>query len=112
MKNILNSASTFDTASRLDLLSSINSSLCTSDIASTSISSSVVSKALSHLKSGKSDGTSLLSNHFIYASSVLSEPLSSLFTGMIRHGYVPTSLRDCILQPIPKPSKDPSMSDN
>lgn len=31
---------------------------------------------------------------------------------MLRHGYVPKSLRDCILQPIPKPGKDPSSSDN
>ena len=31
---------------------------------------------------------------------------------MLRHGYVPNSLRDCILQPIPKPGKDPSNSDN
>ena len=30
----------------------------------------------------------------------------------MRHGYVPNSLRDCILQPIPKPGKDPSNSDN
>ena len=31
---------------------------------------------------------------------------------MLRHGYVPKSLRDCILQPIPKPGKDCSVSDN
>jgi hypothetical protein len=36
----------------------------------------------------------------------------SLFTAMLRHGYVPNSLRDCILQPIPKPGKDYSNSDN
>ena len=30
----------------------------------------------------------------------------------MRHGYVPNSLRDCILQPIPKPGKDLSNSDN
>ena len=31
---------------------------------------------------------------------------------MLRHDYVPDSLRDCILQPILKPGKDPSTSDN
>ena len=52
------------------------------------------------------------SNYFICASSVLSAFLSKLFTAMLRHGYVPKSLRDCILQPIPKPGKDSSVSDN
>ena len=45
-------------------------------------------------------------------SPVLSEFLSDLFTAILRHRYVPNSLRDCILQPIPKPGKDPSSSDN
>ena len=40
------------------------------------------------------------------------EPLSQLFTSVVRHGYVPKLLRDCILQLIPKPGKDPTCSDN
>ena len=31
---------------------------------------------------------------------------------MLRHGHVPKCLRDCVLQPIPKPGKVPSDSDN
>lgn len=31
---------------------------------------------------------------------------------MLRPGYVPNSLRDCVLQPIIKPGKDPSDSDS
>ena len=31
---------------------------------------------------------------------------------MLRHGYVPKSLRDCVLQPIIKTGKDPSDSDS
>ena len=46
------------------------------------------------------------------ASSALTQPLSKLFTAMLEHGYVPESLRDCVLQPILKPGKDPSVSDN
>jgi hypothetical protein len=82
------------------------------DLISCSISEPTVIEALSHLKMAKSDGTALISNHFICASSVLSAFLRKLFTVTFRHGYVPTSLCDCILQPIPKPGKDPSISGN
>ena len=60
----------------------------------------------------KSDGTQPVSNHFTCASSALTQPLSKRFTAMLWHGYVPESLRDCVLQPILKPGKDPSDSDN
>ena len=99
-------------ASRSDLFSFLDSSLRESDLKDTFISPSTIAESLSHLTLGKSEGTNLLSNHFIYASSVLSGFLSNLFTTMLRHGYVPNSLRDCILQPTPKPGKDPSISDN
>ena len=68
--------------------------------------------ALDQLKKGKSDGSSLISDAFILAKDILSKPLSDLFTTIIRHGYVPNVLRDCILQLIPKPGKDPTCSDN
>lgn len=38
--------------------------------------------------------------------------LASLFTAILRHGYMPKLLRDCILVPIPKGSKDPTLSEN
>ena len=38
--------------------------------------------------------------------------LSHLFTLILRHSYMPKALRDCLLIPIPKPSKDPSLSDS
>ena len=38
--------------------------------------------------------------------------MSQLFTAVVRHGYVPKLLRDCILQLIPKSGKDPTCSDN
>ena len=94
------------------ILTNIESSLSSSDLASISVSPHTVSEALSHLKSNKSDGTSLMSNHFIFASTSLVHLLSKLFTAMLRHGYVPKSLRDCVLQPILKPGKDPSDSDS
>ena len=110
LKHILNSGCS--SSARSDLVSFLNSSLCVSDLEFTTISSATVSAALSQLKLGKSEGTNLLSNHFICASPVLKEFLCNIFTAMLRNGYVPNSLRDCILQPIPKPGKDPSNSDN
>ena len=80
---------------RSKVLSDLNASLNQADLTSCSISITTVIEALSHLKLGKSDGTALISNHFICASSVLSAFLSKLFTAMLRHGYVPKSLRDC-----------------
>ena len=68
--------------------------------------------ALDQLKKGKSDGSTLISDAFILAKAILCNPLSDLVTAIIRHGYVPNVLRDCILQLIPKPGKDPTCSDN
>ena len=31
---------------------------------------------------------------------------------MIRHGYVPSAIRNCVLQPLLKPGKDPCKSDS
>ena len=91
------------------LLSNAENSLCSSDIASISVSTSTISEALSHLKPNKSDGSLFSSNQ---ASSTLLLVLSRLFTSVLRHGYIPECFRDCILHPIPKPGKDPSVSDN
>ena len=107
MEALLNSSSNSCVSS--DLLREISASLGDLNIASHKISTATVAEALSHLKYG---GTSLSSDHFLCASPVLSDFLSNLFTAMLRHGHVPACLRDCILQPIPKPGKDPSLSDN
>ena len=110
LKGVLNSA--INPVNRSKLLTIVSDSLCSSDLASVSVTPSIVLEASSHLKRGKLDGTSLSSNHFICTSEVLCEPLSKLFTAILRHGHIPSCLRDCILQPIPKPGKDPSVSDN
>ena len=96
---------------RLEVLSEINDSLNQEDMISCSTSVNTVTESLSHLKFDQSDGTVLNSNHFICAASVLHTFLSKLFTAMLRHGHVTKSLRDCVMQPIPKPKKDPSVSD-
>ena len=75
LQGLLNS----DNSLNSDLTSKIESSLSSSDLVSTLVSSGTVSEALSHLKSDKSDGTQLKSNHFILPSSSLASPLSKLF---------------------------------
>ena len=110
MKGVLNSAN--NSINRSKLLTTVSDSLCASGLTSVSVTPSIVLEASFHLKRGKSDGTPLCSNHFICISEVLCEPLSKLFTAILRHGHIPSCLRDCILQPIPKPGKDPSVSDN
>ena len=110
LKMVLNSANNLSNHS--GLLTTVSDSLSAADLKSASITPNVVSEASSHLKLGKSDGTPLCSNHFICTATVLCKPLSKLFTAILRHGHIPCCLRDCVLQPIPKPGKDPSVSDN
>ena len=69
-------------------------------------------KSLSRLKRGKKDGMSVYSNHLSLASVILAPYLSSLFTSMLRHGYIPSTLLDCVLKPLPKPGKDLRLSDS
>ena len=82
------------------------------DLLSFSFSLEDVSSALGHLKSGKSDGSPISSNHFINASSALVSVLSPLFTALVRHAFLPGDLKNCVFKPIPKPSKDPASSDS
>ena len=67
---------------------------------------------LDKLKIAKSDGSSPFSDAFIFAKDLLSNPLGQLFTAVVRHGYVPKLLIDCILQLILKPGKDPPCPNN
>ena len=101
-----------DSTSCTNLQHRVKESITSSALSSVFITQEIVYDAISRLKRNKNNGSVLSSNHFIYAKDVLSTPLSKLFTAMIRHGTVPTHLRDCILVPIPKPGKDPSCSDN
>ena len=70
MQDLLNSTS--NVGVRTEVLSDLKASLNQGDFASCSISVTSAIDAFSHLKMGKSDGTALISNHFICASSALS----------------------------------------
>ena len=106
------------------LLSSANSESCDSllhqltdhltskDLSSVSVSSSCVRSTFKLLKPHKADGTSLLSDHLIFALPAIEGFVADLFTCILHHGYVPAALRDCILVPIPMSIKDPTSLDN
>ena len=109
LQRILNSQ---DIDKRDSLLSNASHSLQCDDLHSVTISEECVIDAFSHLKHGKSDGSLLLSDHLIHALPVVSSSLANFFTAILHHGYMPAGLKDCILVPIPKSSKDPSVFDN
>ena len=82
------------------------------DLNVVTISIPCVHSAFSLLKPHKNDGTNLSSNHFIRALPAIELFVADLFTSILRHGYMPTVLCDCILVPISKGNKDPTLSDD
>ena len=90
--------------------SSIRSSVTPSDISSIEFNEDDVLEALSHLKTGKSDGDGVSAEHVIFATSALISPLAVYFTSLVRHGFMPSCLRDCVLIPVPKKNKDVTSS--
>ena len=71
-----------------------------------------IQEAIGKLKRGKVDCDSLASDHILNAPASLHHFLARLFTSLLRHGFMPSVLRDATIQPIPKGSKDPSLSAN
>ena len=111
LSHILNSTDIQET-DRNALMSDITCNISASDVKEVVIEPHVVAECLKKLGKDKSDGSSVSSNLLILASPMLYSFLSELFTVILRHGYMPESLRDCTLVPIPKPFKDPTLSDS
>ena len=109
LQGILNSQ---DASRRHSLLAFLSTSLSTVDLAGLSVSEECVNDTFAHLKGGKSDGTAIVSDHLIHALPDVRRSLALLFTSILRHGYMPKPLRNCILVPISKANKDSSNSDN
>ena len=63
------------------------------------ISPAVVQDVIGHLKCSKSDGGSLSSDHIISAPSIYPY-LAHLFTSILKHSCMPSSLHDAMIQPI------------
>jgi hypothetical protein len=98
LEGILN---THSSSSHVSLQSSIQSSVTASHICDVKFSEEDVLDALSHLNRGKSDGDGIFSEYLIYASSAVMAPLAIFFSSVVRHGYMPQCLRDCVLVPVP-----------
>ena len=107
--NVLNSNSS---SSRDSLHSSIQSSIESWHLRDVHFSDKEVLEALSLLKSKKTDSDGVSSDHLKLASSAIAKPLAIFLISVVRHGYLPQCLSDCVLIPIPKGSKDPSCSLN
>ena len=99
LQSILNSHSS---SSHSSLHSSLQSSVTPSDISSIEFHEDDVLEALSHLKTGKSDGDGVSAEHLILATSALLSPLVVYFTSHVHDGFMPSCSRDCILIPVPK----------
>ena len=98
--------------SRSTLLSSVQSSLSAADLSSLYVSEEIFAEAIFKQKPHKSDRYNVTTEHLKYASTVIAKPLSSLFTAILHHGYMPECFRDSIIVPIPKGNKDASKSSN
>ena len=113
VEKILNTHSIkFCTDLHCDLHSLYNSSLSSSQLQDVIVSNDDVVDAIGCIAARKSDASGLSSEHLKLAAPVISDFVSALFTAILRHGYMPKCLRDCVLVPIPKSGKDASCSDN
>ena len=94
------------------MLASAKSKLSAIELSGVSVSEDEVYEAISSFKNRKSDSFGLFSEHLKYACPVIAHDLSVFFTACFRHGYLPKSVRDCVIVPVPKSGKDPSCSQN
>ena len=84
----------------------IMSYLTESHLSIITVSHDQITKAISLLKSHKSNAFGVTSEHLKYASPVIANVLSSFFTTILQHGFMPLSFRDSVLVPILKGNKD------
>ena len=106
LKYLLNSYSSCSGDLSLTVHSKI-SSTCLSEL---SVSDLDVCEALQ--KGGKKDTDNLSSDHLHHAAPVIAAPLATLFTAILRHGYMPIAFRNCTVVLIPKGPKDVTCSSN
>ena len=90
----------------------IQSSLTKSHLSAITVSYDQITEAISLLKSRKSDAFGVTSENLKYASPVIANVLSSFFTAILWHGYMPLCFRDSVLVPILKGNKDATDSSN
>ena len=64
------------------------------------------------LRTKKTDSLGLFSQHLKFACPVIAHDMSELLTACLRHSYLPKTIRDCVIVPVPKSGKDPTCSQN
>ncbi len=65
------------------------------------------------MKRGKSDGSTLSSDHLVFAPDPLVHVSAPLFSSLVHHGFMPSCYGNALLCPIPKGcNKDYSLSAN
>ena len=52
------------------------------------------------LKPRKYDSCGISTEHLKFASSVICQPLSAFLTSAVRHGYMPSCIRDSVMSPL------------
>ena len=101
-----------DPNKRTKVFEEVNSSVTTQALISLSVNIETVLGTINQLKTGKSDGKSLMLDHVLYTPTILAPKLAELFTSLLWNGHAPVCLRVSIIQPIPKSAKDPAKSSN
>ena len=64
------------------------------------------------LKPHKYDSCGISTEHLKFASSIICQPLSAFLTSAVRHGYMPSCIRDSVMSPLLKGNKNPLCSDS
>ena len=95
-----------------DLSLTVHSKISSTGLSELSVTDLDVCEALQRLKGGKKDTDNLSSDHLHHAAPVIAAPLATLFTAILRHGYMPNSFCNCTVVPIPKGPKDVTCGSN
>ena len=82
--NVFAILNTHSLGSHLSLNSTLDSSLTEEEVCGAEFSGDDVLEAILQLKIGKADAEGIFSEHLIFASPALTEPLASFFTSLLR----------------------------
>ena len=112
-KNISNAfASKFQNVLNVNPGSSFSPHVTDSLLGDVYFSDDDVLEAILQLKPHKYDSCGINTEHLKFASSVICQPLSAFLTSAVRHGYMPSCIRDSVMSPLLKGNKNPLCSDS
>ena len=112
-KNISNAfASKFQNVLNVNPGSSFSPHVTDSLLGDVYFSDDDVLEAILQLKPHKYDSCGISTEHLKFASSVICQPLSAFLTSAVRHGYMPSCIRDSVMSSLLKGNKNPLCSDS